>query len=105
MLINRLQEQLTEVIHATALFEAQTIHDLAAYLRKEYPDSVQRLFPSEPVGSPRDVDAGQTVAATHRQPATSPNRRRADFTPTLRDRPSASTYPHLHLCIAFVTQI
>ncbi len=49
ILLNRLQDQLGEIVHVLVLFKAQTIHDLAEYLRQSYPAAVRRLYPGEVV--------------------------------------------------------
>jgi acyl transferase domain-containing protein len=43
-LSNRLQQQIGVTLSPVALFEAQTIHDLAAYLHREYPAAVAQLL-------------------------------------------------------------
>ncbi|HEY4596289.1 MAG TPA: condensation domain-containing protein, partial [Thermoanaerobaculia bacterium] len=43
ILINRLQQELGEIVHVVTIFDAPTIAQLAAYLTREYPDSVTRL--------------------------------------------------------------
>ncbi|HEY3570077.1 MAG TPA: amino acid adenylation domain-containing protein, partial [Thermoanaerobaculia bacterium] len=41
--INRLQQELGEIVHVVTIFDAPTIAELAAYLTREYPGSVARL--------------------------------------------------------------
>ena len=48
MLHNRLQEQLGEIVMGYVLFQAQTVGELADYLRGHYAETVQRLYPGEP---------------------------------------------------------
>jgi len=40
--INRLQEELAEIVHVVALFDAPTVARLAAYLAADYPQAVMR---------------------------------------------------------------
>ena len=47
VLLNRIQESLKDVVHPHVLFETQTVNDLAAYLRREHPAAVKRMFPTE----------------------------------------------------------
>ena len=56
IVINRLQEELQQTVHALAIFETQNIHDLAAYLRQNYPVAVKRICPDEVVGGADYVD-------------------------------------------------
>jgi amino acid adenylation domain-containing protein len=44
VLINRLQEELGEIVHVVALFDRPTVAGLAAYLAEEYPMAVRRLW-------------------------------------------------------------
>ncbi|MBT3288509.1 MAG: acyltransferase domain-containing protein [Victivallales bacterium] len=48
MLHNLLQEQLGEVVYGYVLFQAQTVGELADYLRGHYAATIQRLYPGEP---------------------------------------------------------
>jgi amino acid adenylation domain-containing protein len=41
--LNRLQEELGEVVYVVALFDAPTVAGLSAYLQRHYPDAVARL--------------------------------------------------------------
>jgi hypothetical protein len=50
ILHNQLQEELGEVVLGYVLFQAQTIDELAAYLRRYYGQAVLRLYPDEEVG-------------------------------------------------------
>jgi amino acid adenylation domain-containing protein len=43
LLINELQEKLGEIVHVVALFDCPTPATMAAFLEREYPDSVHRL--------------------------------------------------------------
>src|SRR3954451_19207653 len=43
ILINRLQQELGEIVHVVTIFDAPTIARLAAYLLREYPGSIARL--------------------------------------------------------------
>ncbi|MFM2002337.1 MAG: hypothetical protein RI963_1763 [Planctomycetota bacterium] len=56
MLHNSLQDRLGEVVHGYVLFQAQTIGDLAAYMRSHFAEAVLRLHPDEP-------DVGQVEQA------------------------------------------
>jgi hypothetical protein len=54
--LNGLQERLGETVQAHALFQVQTIDELAAYLRNHYAGAVRRLHPHEPgLPVPRDA--------------------------------------------------
>ncbi len=44
LLINQLQEKLSEIVHVVVMFDAPTVGQLAAYLRRHYPEAVSRLF-------------------------------------------------------------
>ena len=50
ILLNRLQEQLGEAVPGHMLFHAQTIDDLADYLRQNFAAAVRRCHPEEQVG-------------------------------------------------------
>jgi amino acid adenylation domain-containing protein len=43
VLINKIQDQLGEIIHLVAIFDAPTIADFASYLEKHYPQGVARI--------------------------------------------------------------
>jgi acyl transferase domain-containing protein len=49
ILLNRLQEQLGEAVPSHVLFQVQTIHDLADYLREHCAGAVRRQYPQEAV--------------------------------------------------------
>ncbi len=49
ILHNDLQDQLGEVVLGYVLFQAQTIDELAAYLRRSYRGAIRRKFPTEEV--------------------------------------------------------
>ncbi|HEY4574119.1 MAG TPA: condensation domain-containing protein, partial [Thermoanaerobaculia bacterium] len=52
ILVNRLQQELGEIVHVVTIFDAPTIARLAAYLLREYPESVARLAgEAGPVGA------------------------------------------------------
>jgi amino acid adenylation domain-containing protein len=56
--INKIQDQLAEIIHLVAIFDAPTIADFASYLHKHYPDGVSRICASESLrGSKDDIVA------------------------------------------------
>jgi len=42
-LINRIQDQLGEIIHLVAIFDAPTVADFAIYLKSHYPEAVARI--------------------------------------------------------------
>jgi hypothetical protein len=46
-LLNRLQEELREVVYVVALFDAPTVAELASYLQQHYPQAVARLIGEE----------------------------------------------------------
>ncbi len=51
MLVNRLQEELGEIVHVVVMFEAPTVEGLAAYLTEHYPAALARRFGVEAGGS------------------------------------------------------
>ncbi len=53
--VNQLQESLAETVHVSALFEAPTVGELAAYLERHYPDAAARICGGAP--SPAAPDA------------------------------------------------
>ena len=57
MLHNALQDQLGEVVHGYVLFQAQSVGELAAYMRSHFGAAILRLHPDEP-----GVDEHQTPA-------------------------------------------
>jgi amino acid adenylation domain-containing protein len=50
VLINRLQEQLGEIVHVVVLFDAPTVAKMSAYLMREHAGAVSRLFGPEVLG-------------------------------------------------------
>jgi acyl transferase domain-containing protein/thioesterase domain-containing protein len=56
--VNRFKEQLGEMIHVTAIFDAPTVSELAAYFSKHYPESFARI-----TGIKTGEDAGPTQPA------------------------------------------
>ncbi len=85
LFINRLQEQLGEILHVVAAFDSPTIAELAAYLERDYPSAVARLLGREPAAEP-------AVGATRR---VSPADRRelASWVATLRPAPCPPPAP------------
>jgi amino acid adenylation domain-containing protein len=63
VLINRLQEELQEIIQVVVIFDAPTIAQLAVYLVEQHPAAVERLFGAEALGGRelRGEDAGAPV--------------------------------------------
>jgi amino acid adenylation domain-containing protein len=49
VLINKLQDQLGEIIHLVAIFDAPTLGDFAEYLEKHYPYAVARICATDSV--------------------------------------------------------
>jgi hypothetical protein len=58
ILVNQLQERLGEIVHVLTLFDAQTVSDLAAYLREHYPTGVARMCGSE---LPRETTTAKPI--------------------------------------------
>ncbi len=50
ILINRLQETLGEIVHVVAIFDHPTVAGLAAYLARDYPEAVTRVWGEESLG-------------------------------------------------------
>ncbi|HEV7518199.1 MAG TPA: amino acid adenylation domain-containing protein, partial [Thermoanaerobaculia bacterium] len=48
VLINRLQEELEEIVHVVAIFDMPTVAALAGYLTAQHPQAVARLWGGEP---------------------------------------------------------
>lgn len=67
ILLNQLRDQWGESVPAHALFEVQTVRDLAAYARRHCPDAVHRHYPQEPVANGKDLPA--ETRAPNAQPA------------------------------------
>ncbi len=61
MFINRLQEELGEIVYVMALFDAPTVAELAAYLEQSYPAAVARLAGVGPTSA--DLEAPEAAAA------------------------------------------
>jgi acyl carrier protein len=51
VLINKIQDQLGEIIHLVAIFDAPTIADFASNLEKHYPDAIARICAIESLQS------------------------------------------------------
>jgi amino acid adenylation domain-containing protein len=68
MFINRLQEELGQIVYVMALFDAPNVADFAAYLERSYPEAVARLGgragQAEPERGAR-VEAPEALAALH----------------------------------------
>ncbi|HEY9420940.1 MAG TPA: condensation domain-containing protein, partial [Thermoanaerobaculia bacterium] len=47
MFVNRLQKELGEIVHVVVMFDAPTVAQLAAWVAKDYPEVVARLFGEE----------------------------------------------------------
>ncbi len=50
VLINRLQEELGEIVQVVVIFDAPTVAEMAAYLIEQHPAAVARLFGRETLG-------------------------------------------------------
>ncbi len=61
MFINRLQEELGQIVYVMALFDAPTVAELAAYLEQSYPAAVARLAGVGPTTA--DPEAPETGTA------------------------------------------
>jgi amino acid adenylation domain-containing protein len=62
VLINRLQQELGEIVQVVTIFDAPSVRQLAEYLRREHPRAVERMFGAEALGdlaprAARRVDA------------------------------------------------
>jgi acyl transferase domain-containing protein len=76
-LINRLQQQIGVAVSPVALFEMQTVHDLAAYLRKEHPAAVAEGLPAAEGGRGKGeerkendgLQSGPPPSPLHRPPS------------------------------------
>ncbi|MEA2601550.1 MAG: hypothetical protein QOF89_2542, partial [Acidobacteriota bacterium] len=53
MFVNRLQQELGEIVHVVVMFDAPTVAQLAAYLTANYPKAMARLFGAEVLGERR----------------------------------------------------
>jgi amino acid adenylation domain-containing protein len=58
--INKIQDQLAEIIHLVAIFDAPTVADFASYLHKHYPEAVSRIFATEFLPSSGNDDRSAT---------------------------------------------
>jgi amino acid adenylation domain-containing protein len=58
--INKIQEQLAEIIHLVAIFDAPTVADFASYLHKHYPDPVSKMFATESLQGSENHDITAT---------------------------------------------
>jgi len=59
--INKIQDQLAEIVHLVAVFDAPTVANFARYLHKHYPDAVSRICATESLqGSENDDIAPPT---------------------------------------------
>ena len=81
MLINRLQEELGEIVHVVAIFDAPSVSRMAAYLTAGYPGPVARRWGLDVAGEapvlrridePRLVEVGRLIPPL---PATAPEAR------------------------------
>src|SRR6185436_10552095 len=63
VLVNRLQEELAEIVHVVVLFEAPTLAGLAAYLVREHPAAVSRLWRASPAAALGAAAAGRRIDA------------------------------------------
>ncbi len=62
ILINRIQELLAEYVYVVAIFDAPTISELAEYLRRHYPEAVNRVGGSQgfaPIAARPPITAAQ----------------------------------------------
>ncbi|MFL6236020.1 MAG: amino acid adenylation domain-containing protein, partial [Thermoanaerobaculia bacterium] len=59
VLVNRLQEELREIVQVVVIFDAPTIAELAAYLIEQHPAAVERLFGAEALGGRRAGEAAE----------------------------------------------
>jgi len=70
VLINRLQQELGEIVHVVVIFDAPTVAELAAHLQREHPAAVARRFGGELAvgaavpapGRPRQLQAAVETA-------------------------------------------
>ena len=58
--INKIQDQLAEIIHLVAIFDAPTVADFAIYLHKHYPDAVSRICATESLQGSENDDIAAT---------------------------------------------
>ncbi|HKI02159.1 MAG TPA: non-ribosomal peptide synthase/polyketide synthase, partial [Thermoanaerobaculia bacterium] len=64
MFVNRLQQELGEIVHVVVMFDAPTVEQLAAWVTENYPEAVARLFGHDALGERKEtwfqrVDAAQ----------------------------------------------
>ncbi|HEX3552498.1 MAG TPA: amino acid adenylation domain-containing protein, partial [Thermoanaerobaculia bacterium] len=52
VLINRLQQELAEIVQVVMIFDHPTVETLSSYLAKEHPEAVMRLLGSDAAGQP-----------------------------------------------------
>lgn len=65
--LNRLQQELGEVVSMATIFEVPTIAGLAVHLNQHYPDAVARLCGAEaPNGAEGGAQAGSAPTASER---------------------------------------
>jgi len=62
ILVNRLQEKLGEIVHVVAIFDHPTVAGFAAYLARDYPEAVARVWGAAALG---ERDAADAVHAAH----------------------------------------
>ncbi|MGH7926534.1 MAG: phosphopantetheine-binding protein, partial [Candidatus Binatia bacterium] len=61
VLINKIQDQLGEILHLVAIFDAPTVANFASYLEKHYPDAIARICAIESLQrSEHDDSAART---------------------------------------------
>ncbi|MCB1056319.1 MAG: amino acid adenylation domain-containing protein, partial [Acidobacteria bacterium] len=105
VLINALQRELGEILHVTALFRAQTLRDLVAFLDTEYPEATRRLrrrlgedAPATPELSAHEDGVGAfDVLALRRRIAQALERRRAAHPQPGREAPPRRLPPALFI--------
>jgi amino acid adenylation domain-containing protein len=61
VIINKLQEELSEFVHVVALFDAPTVAQLAAYLTEHFPEDVRRFCGDEGPGALASTDASSVL--------------------------------------------
>ncbi|HVS00719.1 MAG TPA: amino acid adenylation domain-containing protein, partial [Thermoanaerobaculia bacterium] len=63
MFINRLQEELGQIVYVMALFDAPNVADFAAYLERSYPEAAARLGGRSPGETAERLGPADTAAA------------------------------------------